>query len=48
MLLKVLVILAFIVGDYFLGWKVGDRVSEAVVLLAKDLWAKFVALFKKK
>jgi hypothetical protein len=48
MLLKVLVILAFIVGAYILGWKVGDRVSEAISLLAKDLWTKFLALFKKK
>ena len=48
MLLKVLVIVAFVIGAYVLGWKVGDRVSEAFVLLAKDLWAKFVALFKKK
>jgi hypothetical protein len=47
-MIKILVAIAIIVGVYVLGWKAGDKVSAAIVALAKDLWAKFLALFKKK
>lgn len=46
--MKVLIALVIIVGVYVLGWKAGDKVSAAIANLAKDLWAKFLALFKKK
>lgn len=47
-MIKILVAIAIIVGIYVLGWQGGDKVSAAIAALARDLLAKFLALFKKK
>jgi hypothetical protein len=45
---NIILVIVFIVAAFVLGWKAGDKVATAVANLAKDLFAKFVALFNKK